>query len=115
MAKNKSGGKDKLNKVDAKSKSRPEHKGRVDDPERRQQIRQKLEYLLLTLMTLIVTLVLLVGPFFRGLFFPRELLYAKALIFALLIIWGLFRILIKDGRLFCSPLEICLGVLTAAY
>jgi O-antigen ligase len=115
LTKNKSGGKDKINKVDAKSKSRPERKGRVEDPERKQQTRQKLEYLLLALMTLIVALVLLIGPFFRGLFFPRELLYAKALIFALLIIWGLFRILIKDGRLFHSPLDICLAVLTVSY
>jgi O-antigen ligase len=115
LANNKTGGKDKTNIVDAKSKSRQERKGRVEDPEPKQQIRRKLEYLLLALMTLIVALVLLVGPFFRGLFFPRELLYAKALIFALLIIWGLFRILIKDGRLFHSPLDICLAVLTAAY
>jgi O-antigen ligase len=115
LAKNKSGGKDKINKSAAISKSRPERRGREEDSERKKQTRQKLEYLLLFLMTLIVALVLLIGPFFRGLFFPRELLYANALIFALLIIWGFFRILIKDGRLFSSPLEICLAVLTAAY
>jgi len=63
----------------------------------------------------IVSGLLFIGPFERGLFFPRELLIAKAVIFGLLIIWGLFRLSTRDGRLIESPLDVCLVVLLLAY
>jgi len=67
------------------------------------------------IMLVVVSLLLLIGPFERGLFFPRELLVAKAVIFGLLIVWGLFRLATRDGRLIESPLDICLLVLVLAY
>lgn len=67
------------------------------------------------IMLLIVSGLLLIGPFERGLFFPRELLAAKAVIFSLLIFWGCFRLATRDGRLIESPLDICLLILLFAY
>ncbi|MFO7951259.1 MAG: O-antigen ligase family protein [Bacillota bacterium] len=66
-------------------------------------------------MLLALALLLFIGPFQRGLFFPRELLIAKIFIFGLLIIWGYFRLIKKDGRLIETPLDICLIVLLFAY
>lgn len=74
-----------------------------------------IENIFLIIMFIGVALLLLVGPFERGLFFTRELLNAQVLIFSLLIMWGLFRILRKDNRLIESPLDICLLVLLVAY
>ena len=58
---------------------------------------------------------LFLGPFNRGLFFTWELLYAKVAIFVLLIIWGIFRILKKDGRFIETPLDYALIILFLAY
>jgi len=67
-------------------------------------------------MFIAVALLLLIGPFQRGLFFPSELLIAKACVFALLMLWGYFRLLKKDSRLFFgTPLDLCLGILLLAY
>ncbi|MBW6464612.1 MAG: O-antigen ligase family protein, partial [Firmicutes bacterium] len=70
---------------------------------------------LLCLMLVIVSLILFISPFYRGLFFPQELLVANAIIFGLLIVWGLFRTINYDGRLISTPLDICLAVLLIAY
>lgn len=67
------------------------------------------------IMLAAVSLLLFVAPFQRGLFFPRELLIAKAFIFGLLVVWGLFRLVTRDGRLMEAPLDICLIVLLLAY
>ncbi len=67
------------------------------------------------IMLTVVSVLLFVAPFQRGLFFPRELLIAKAFIFGLLVVWGLFRLVTRDGRLIESPLDICLIVLLLAY
>jgi O-antigen ligase len=72
------------------------------------------DYLLILMMVAIVS-ILFFGPFIRGLYFPRELLASNIIIFGLFAIWGLFRILIKDGSLLRSPLEVCLVVLIIAY
>ncbi len=74
-------------------------------------VEKGLPYLMLT----VISLLLFIGPFERGLFFPRELLIAKVVIFGLLIVWGWFRLFKKDGRLLDSPLDICLIVLLLAY
>jgi tetratricopeptide (TPR) repeat protein len=81
----------------------------------KEHVKYYTEYLLLTLMSLAVMLILFVGPFYRGLFFPRELIAVNTIVFGLLIFWGLFRILKNDGRLLNSPMEICLAVLLIAY
>lgn len=70
---------------------------------------------ILYLMLIILALILLISPFYRGLFFTHELLVANAVIFGLLFIWGIFRILNKDGRFINSPLDICLAILFIAY
>ncbi len=67
------------------------------------------------LMLAVIALLLFIGPFQRGLFFPRELLIAKVVIFGLLIVWGYFRLLKKDNRLVETPLDICIIVLLFAY
>ena len=71
--------------------------------------------IVLAIMLIILSLLLLIGPFFRGLFFPHELLGANIVVFGLLIFWGLFRIIKNDGRFVSAPLDICLIVLLLAY
>jgi tetratricopeptide (TPR) repeat protein len=62
-----------------------------------------------------IAVLLFIGPFYRGLFFPVERLYAMILIFGSLIAWGVFRILSRDGRLFTTPLDFCLIIMLMAY
>jgi hypothetical protein len=62
-----------------------------------------------------LTLLLLIGPFYRGLFFTEDLLYAQAAIFALFILWGVYRILTREKELLKSPLDLCLILLFLAY
>jgi O-antigen ligase len=69
----------------------------------------------LLLMLVTIALLLFVGPFYRGLFFTGELLIAQALIFGMLILWGVYRLTSGGGRLQKSPLDICLLVLLLAY
>lgn len=76
---------------------------------------QKSEQILLLLITAVVILIILVGPFFRGLFFPRELIFSNILIFSLLVLWGIYRILKNDGRILHSPMDLCLLILFIAY
>ncbi len=76
---------------------------------------RRAEKVALAIMVAIVVLLLVVGPFQRGLFFPRELLIAQIAIFGLLVVWGCFRLIRKDGRLIETPLDICLLVLLLAY
>ncbi len=71
--------------------------------------------IVLALMIIVLSLLLLIGPFYRGLFFPHELLGANIVVFGLLIFWGLFRIIKNDGRFISAPLDICLMVLLLAY
>ncbi len=71
--------------------------------------------IVLVLMLIVLSLLLLIGPFYRGLFFPHELLGAKIVVFGLLIFWGIFRILKNNGRILSTPLDICLIVLLMAY
>jgi O-antigen ligase len=70
---------------------------------------------ILALMLIVLSLLMLIGPFYRGLFFPHELLVANIVVFGLLIFWGLFRIIKNDGSFISSPLDICLMVLLLAY
>ncbi|HSW36032.1 MAG TPA: O-antigen ligase family protein [Candidatus Limnocylindrales bacterium] len=71
----------------------------------------------LVIMLVVITALLFIGPFQRGLFFTGELLYAKAVLFGLLVIWGLFRLLTQKGSssVPLSPLDCCLVVLLLAY
>ncbi len=71
--------------------------------------------ILLPLMLIIVSLLLFIGPFYRGLFFPLELLVANTIIFGLFFIWGLFRFVKSDSRFIGSPLDICLLLLLFSY
>jgi O-antigen ligase len=77
--------------------------------------KDRVIFILLSVLTVSVISLLVVGPFFRGLFFPRELILSNILVFGLLILWGIFRFINKDNRLLNSPLEICLTVFLLAY
>lgn len=72
-------------------------------------------YVLLAVMFVVMALLLFLGPFQRGLFFPNDLLRAKAVIFGLLVLWGLFRLLKREGLKLNSPLDLCLVVIIFAY
>jgi len=69
----------------------------------------------LLLLLLSLTLLLFIGPFYRGLFFTGELLVAQAVIFGMLIVWGFYRLASGGGSLLKSPLDICLLALLLAY
>jgi O-antigen ligase len=70
---------------------------------------------LLIFMLIVMASLLIAGPFFRGLFFTRELLYAQAVVFATLMVWGIFRLSKKDSRFIETPLDLCLVILIIAY
>ena len=74
-----------------------------------------LSSFILIVMLSVITLLLFLTPFYRGLFFTHELLIAQAIIFSLLILWGAFRLIIKEGRLLGSPLDLCLILLIISY
>jgi uncharacterized membrane protein (DUF485 family) len=61
-----------------------------------------LAKIILLIMLAGLTLLLLIGPFYRGLFFTEDLLLAQAAIFALFILWGVYRILTKGKELIKS-------------
>ncbi len=67
------------------------------------------------IMVAVISVLLFVGPFQRGLFFPQELLTAQIAVFGLLVIWGVFRLAVNKGRLIETPLDICLLLLLLAY
>ncbi|MDY6827051.1 MAG: O-antigen ligase family protein [Bacillota bacterium] len=67
------------------------------------------------IMVSVLVILLFIGPFYRGLFFPVERLYTMILIFGTLVAWGVFRIRSKDGRFFSTPLDFCLIILLLAY
>lgn len=69
----------------------------------------------LLLLLLSLTLLLFIGPFYRGLFFTGELLVAQALIFGMLILWGVYRLASGGGKLLKTPLDLCLLALLLAY
>lgn len=66
-------------------------------------------------MLIVVSLLLLVGPFYRGLFFTPELLVANIIIFALLFVWGLYRLMHQEVGFAGSLLDLCLLVLLLSY
>lgn len=74
-----------------------------------------LERITLLLMLIVIALLLFIGPFYRGLFFTGELLVAQALIFGMLILWGVYRFTLGGGRLLKTPLDLCLLALFLAY
>jgi tetratricopeptide (TPR) repeat protein len=74
-----------------------------------------LAKIILLIMLAGLTLLLLIGPFYRGLFFTEDLLFAQAAIFALFILWGVYRILTREKELINSPLDLCLILLLLAY
>lgn len=76
---------------------------------------ERPQVIALVIMLVVIALLVFIGPFQRGLFFPRELLQTQIVVFGLLIVWGLFRVFKKDSRLIETPLDICLIVLLAAY
>jgi len=115
MPRNTSGNREKGKKSQKSSKGNAVKKTEQNDHKNTVRFKITLEYGLLTLMVVVLALLLFVGPFQRGLFFPRELLTAQIFIFALLIIWGFVRLLKKEGLKFNSPLDICLLVLGVAY
>ena len=71
--------------------------------------------LLLVIMFIGIAGLLLIGPFYRGLFFTQELLVAQAVIFFLLLIWGIYRLLGEDSWKLSTPLDIFLFLLFFAY
>ncbi len=112
----KSSAKHKKNKVaDQSPQKETDKRRRVSGLLANRPFEDRVQVIALVVMLVAVALLLFVGPFQRGLFFPRELLQAQIFIFALLIVWGLFRIFNKDSRLIETPLDICLLILLAAY
>lgn len=93
---------------------------KTDRSEKIARIKLWTERIVMVSMVIILALLLFVGPFQRGLFFPRELLFANIAIFGLFIIWGVFHLMRKDydlqeKRLIETPLDICLLILFLAY
>jgi len=76
---------------------------------------QWLKRVVLLLLLFSLSLLLFIGPFYRGLFFTGELLVAQALIFGMLISWGVYRFALGGGRLLKTPLDIYLLALFLAY
>jgi O-antigen ligase len=66
-------------------------------------------------MLVTVAMLLILGPFYRGLFFTHQLLIAQATIFSLLVVWGVFRLTVKEDKFTINPLDLCLIVLFLAY
>ena len=110
-----SGRKNKNKQAETAKKRIAVKKADQKNPEKMVLLKKRFEYALLAVMVVGVSLLLFVGPFQQGLFFPRELLVAKAGIFGLLIVWGLFRLLRRESLLLNSPLDLCLAVLLLAY
>lgn len=94
-----------------KQKNKAAQKG--SSPESARSI--TISKILLLMMLVGLTLLLLIGPFYRGLFFTEDLLFAQAAIFALFIVWGVYRILTKEKELLKSPLDLCLILLLLTY
>jgi O-antigen ligase len=87
------------------------YKGKRSDNKHRQWLASLMKLILL----LSIALLMFVGPFYRGLFFTGELLVAQALVFGMLILWGVYRLTPGGVRLQKSPLDICLLALLLAY
>jgi len=102
-------------KKQSKQKNATSKKGKLVSTEKLQSINYWLEKIIPFVLLASLAVLLFIGPFQRGLFFPRELLIAKTLIFGLLIVWGYFRLIKKDSRIIETPLDICLLVLLLAY
>ncbi|MDI3522125.1 MAG: hypothetical protein PWP43_307 [Bacillota bacterium] len=58
---------------------------------------------------------LVVPPFFRGLFFPREQLIALLVTLGLFILWWVRRFLLRAGGFFNGPVDLAALALAAAY
>lgn len=76
---------------------------------------ETVSMIILKIMFAALLLLLLISPFYRGLFFTQDLLVAQAFIFALLILWGLYRHSRQEQKMNLSPLDLCLMVLLLAY
>lgn len=106
---------DKIIKVQQKENTRQEYSESTNKKTALSQPSDHNSHYLLLLILIGLSLILVIGPFFRGLFFPRELIIANGLVFILLTVWGIYRIVIKQSTLFSSPVEICLALLILAY
>ncbi len=62
-----------------------------------------------------MALLILIGPFFRGLFFPGEMLVVHLVSFALFALWSLAKLRQQGGGYINSPLEICFFALVLFY
>jgi len=98
-----------------KAKQKISSKDSINRAEQLKKVTAAVSKIFLPLMLIIVSLLLLISPFYRGLFFPLELLVANMIIFGLLFIWGLFRFVKSDSRFIGSPLDICLLLLLLSY
>lgn len=101
--------------ADSSSKKKTAKSRKKMQSDNNKPFNERAELIVMMVMLVAAALIILIGPFYRGLFFPRELLQAQVFAFGLLILWGFFRILKKDSRLVETPLDICLVVLLAAY
>ena len=115
MSARESGKKKKGKQAISSQKKAAAKRSRQDKPEIVENKNSSAEKITLAIMFVVVALLLLIPPFYRGLFFPRELLIANITIFGLLIVWGIFRLFRNEKRVIGSPLDICLVVLFFAY
>ena len=115
MSKTIPGSKNKHKREQTAKKRKTEQINDQQNQEKMIRLKTTAEYILLAMMFVVIALLLFFGPFQRGLFFPNDLLRAKIVIFGLLILWGLFRLLKREGLRLNSPLNLCLLVLLIAY
>ena len=109
------GSKNKHKSEQTAKKRKAEQINDQQSQEKMVRLKTTAEYVLLAAMFVVIALLLFFGPFQRGLFFPNDLLRAKAVIFGLLILWGLFRLLKRESLRLNSPLDICIVVLVLAF
>ena len=62
-----------------------------------------------------ISLIVLLGPFYRGLFFEREMLMVHVITFSLFTLWWLARLWMRDGSLFKTPLDYAIAALLFFY
>lgn len=71
--------------------------------------------ILLLLILAAISAIVLIGPFYRGLFFQKELIPVHVLCFALFGLWWVSKMVRRDGAFLQTPLEWCILALVFFY
>ena len=97
-----------------KRKQRP-GQGAGRGPDAVETARDRAVALIRFVILVAVSLLLIVGPFYRGLYFARELLTVHLISFALFALWWVVRLLDIRIRFSVAPLDICIFALGIFY